>query len=113
MSGAPAAPPHDPGLQAERTLLAWSRTALVLAVNAALVLRTALSHHELPLAVLGSVLALSACGMWVFGLARRRRLLPGPPRAVGALPLRLVSGTVALAAASGAWAVLLHHLPRR
>jgi uncharacterized membrane protein YidH (DUF202 family) len=99
-------PARDPGLQAERTLLAWSRTALVLAVNATLVLRTGLVRGRPGLVVLGGILAAAACGLYAFGLRRRRELEPRP-RAVRAAPLRAVAVTVALVAAATVWAVLI------
>ncbi|MEV6815160.1 DUF202 domain-containing protein [Micromonospora sp. NPDC051296] len=53
MSGA-GAPPRDPGLQPERTRLAWRRTALTVTVVAMLTIRLALAGGRAgaPLAVL-------------------------------------------------------------
>ncbi|WP_035847679.1 DUF202 domain-containing protein [Kitasatospora azatica] len=101
-------PVRDPGLQAERTVLAWSRTAMVLAVNAALVLRTGLVKAEPGLTALGALLAAAACALYAFGVRRRRELELGPePRAVRAAPLRAVAATIALVAVATVWAVLL------
>ena len=90
MSDGPAAgasPERDPGLQGERTALAWNRTALALFVNASLALRAGLSNGRTAIAGVGIALLLAsaacaACGTW-----RRRALLrdpraSGPPAAV-------------------------------
>ncbi|GAA1223334.1 hypothetical protein GCM10009665_12010 [Kitasatospora nipponensis] len=114
-SGQPTRP--APGLQAERTLLAWSRTGLLLAVNATLVLRAALRDGQPALAAVGAMLALAACGLFAFGLRRRRQLEPAPdpngspsnPRPVGARALRTVAATVFVVAAACVWAVLPAH----
>lgn len=67
---------YDPGLQPERTELAWRRTALAVAIGSLLSLRV------LPLALPPSIEAwgfapglvglLAACGLWLS--ARRRQL---------------------------------------
>ncbi|GAA1147432.1 uncharacterized membrane protein YidH (DUF202 family) [Kitasatospora gansuensis] len=100
---------RDPGLQPERTLLAWGRTALVLTVNAALVLRTGLADRQPGLVTLGGLLALTACATYGYGLRRRRQLEPaeGPPGPVGPVPLRAMAGAVCLVAAAAGWCVLL------
>jgi uncharacterized membrane protein YidH (DUF202 family) len=69
---------RDPGLQGERTSLAWNRTALAMFVNAVLVLRAGLSTGTHPItavgiALLGAAGAGAACGAW-----RRRALLHDP-----------------------------------
>lgn len=73
----------DPGLQPERTALAWTRTVLALIVNAALLLRT-------PLLKAGAVpwvgcAALCAVAIILLPVAQRRgrqlrRQRPGAPR---------------------------------
>ena len=73
----------DPGLQPERTALAWTRTVLALIVNAALLVRT-------PLLQAGAVswvvcTALCAVGIVLLSVAQRRggqlrRHRPGVPR---------------------------------
>ncbi|WP_051814036.1 DUF202 domain-containing protein [Kitasatospora sp. MBT63] len=99
---------RDPGLQPERTLLAWGRTALVLTVDALLVLRAGLVADRAALTATGGLLAAAACGFLGYGLRRRRRLeRPGAlPRAVPALPLRILTATVVVAAAGSAGCVL-------
>ena len=76
---------RDPGLQGERTALAWSRTGLAVLVNALVVLRSGLSYGSRPIAVLGVALLLAACGVMLYGVQRKRQLaapaLPtAPPR---------------------------------
>jgi hypothetical protein len=84
----------DRGLQAERTVIAWTRTAAAAAANGALLVPRLLRDRADPAAygvlALGLALALLA---FVVGRRRRRALL-GPPPARPA-PLRSL---VALAA---------------
>jgi uncharacterized membrane protein YidH (DUF202 family) len=104
-AGREPVPDRDPGLQPERTLLAWSRTALVLAVNSALVLRTGLTRSQPGLTALGALSAAAACGLYAYGVRRRRELEP-VPQAVRAGPLRIVAAVVVLVAAATVWTVL-------
>jgi uncharacterized membrane protein YidH (DUF202 family) len=67
--------PRDPGLQAERTALAWSRTAAALLMNAFLVLRSGLAGQRSSLVAVGFALLLAAGLVYVFGAWRRQELL--------------------------------------
>ncbi|ANJ26477.1 DUF202 domain-containing protein [Agromyces aureus] len=97
-----AALPRDPGLQPERTALAWSRTGLAIAVNAVLVLRNGLSSNQPALASAGVVLFVLAAVAIAHGTVRRRQLdahhEPVPPSPLVMLGL---SATVLLAALAG------------
>lgn len=62
--------PRDPGLQPERTGLAWSRTAFVMLINALLFLRGGLTGEGHLLLWGAGVLLLTAIAMWGWG--RRR-----------------------------------------
>ncbi|CAL9395999.1 DUF202 domain-containing protein [Streptomyces sp. enrichment culture] len=81
MSGPPVAE-RDPGLQPERTRLAWRRTTLASTVAAVLAVRTAL-HGGVPAS---AALACALCGLlWLgFLLVAHRRIralsAPGRPR---------------------------------
>lgn len=57
-------PVRDPGLQPERTALAWSRTAFVALLLSALLLRGGIVHHEPGLAWAGMALLISTGAMY-------------------------------------------------
>lgn len=66
-------PTHDdPGLQPERTSLAWDRTLLALVVAAALLLRW-LPHHGLAAVLPLAAAAVLALGIWLRQGLRYRR----------------------------------------
>ena len=73
----PGAQARDPGLQPERTALAWSRTGLAMLVNALLALRTGWTSHQAPITVLGFVLLLASGATIFYAAWRRRHLLRG------------------------------------
>ncbi|MGV0813757.1 DUF202 domain-containing protein [Mycolicibacterium boenickei] len=70
---------EDRGLQAERTSLAWTRTALAVAASGVLVLLRDghLVGTPVRLAVVGTA-ALLALGVYCVGARRRRQLLTNP-----------------------------------
>lgn len=101
----------DPGLQPERTALAWSRTALALSVNALLALRAGLIAGEPLLVIVGVVLFGTAGGAIVVASVRRRQLsgdeltIAPPPGALtgitAATLLACVAGIVSVTATAG------------
>lgn len=73
-------PVIDSGLQAERTRLAWSRTALAFAAVGALMLHSGMSTahrlHELP----GLIALCSAAGTYLLGVGRYHSTTRKVPR---------------------------------
>ncbi|MEV5886461.1 DUF202 domain-containing protein [Streptomyces sp. NPDC052020] len=96
----PAAPDRDPGLQPERTHLAWRRTTLSATVAAVLAVRTALHTGASPA---GAVAAAACCVLWLTFLTlahRRIRTLASaasPPALSPAHATAAALGTVAMA----------------
>ncbi|HEX4782014.1 MAG TPA: DUF202 domain-containing protein [Usitatibacter sp.] len=65
---------YDPGVQRERTALAWSRTGLAVLVNALIVLRAGAQANQLFVLALGFMLVAASGGAVVVGGWRSRRL---------------------------------------
>ena len=99
---------RDPGLQPERTALAWSRTALAMLV----LLRTGLVDEPSSLATCGGLLLVGAGWMQAVAVVRRRRLceagqaLAGPMPATVPVPVPVIMGTALLTAACSGGALV-------
>jgi uncharacterized membrane protein YidH (DUF202 family) len=89
----PSATPvmRDPGLQAERTALAWSRTGLAVLANGLLTLRAGWISEQPSIIALALALLIAAIATFAYGRWRGRGLLAGnrpvapPARAIGAV----------------------------
>lgn len=68
-------PPRDPGLQGERTSLAWIRTVLTILVNALLVTRAGLVETSPWVTTAGVLLLAVALITMIFGHLRARELI--------------------------------------
>lgn len=68
---------RDPGLQAERTALAWNRTGLAVFANGLLALRSGWTNHQTPVTLLAFMLFLASAAVFLYALCRRRQLLSG------------------------------------
>ncbi|MEJ8847444.1 DUF202 domain-containing protein [Variovorax rhizosphaerae] len=75
---------RDPGLQPERTAMAWTRTAISAMVCAVVYLKLAFSAHSLLLGVGGTVLLFGALGLVLISMRRRVDLVDVNKRAAPA-----------------------------
>lgn len=96
---------RDPGLQPERTSLAWRRTALAVVFNAILLLRAGLQEQGPHLLALGVILCIGAAAM-MNASARRDVELRATARAPTATRMLLVSSLVVLASIGAASVIL-------
>ncbi|MEV1066476.1 DUF202 domain-containing protein [Streptomyces sp. NPDC050263] len=105
MSGA-AAPVRDPGLQPERTRLAWRRTTLASTVAAVLGLKSALHGGASAAALVACALV---CGLWLaFLLLAHRRIRALAATAIpAALTPRHATATALCAVATAVCAAAL------
>ncbi|HEY3004666.1 MAG TPA: DUF202 domain-containing protein [Kribbellaceae bacterium] len=100
---------RDRGLQPERTLLAWRRTALGLLANAVLLAaaRPHSTHGSVLRFVLGVVMVVLALGFWAtVSAAYRGTIKPGSLSSV--VSIRLVTGLVVAVGLTDLYVVLTH-----
>jgi uncharacterized membrane protein YidH (DUF202 family) len=104
---------RDPGLQGERTALSWTRTALVITVNALLALRSGLVSGEPALTVVAVVLLVAAIGTVLYGNLRGRALAGHDghhvPPAAPTLAITALAAVTLIACAAGVASVLVRH----
>ena len=102
----PSLRPRDAGLQAERTALAWSRTALAMWVNALLALRAGWTNGIAPITTLAFALLIAAGAAMLYSARRRRSLLDGRGScAPSALATAMVAIVTLVACAAGIAAI--------
>ncbi|UUX95950.1 DUF202 domain-containing protein [Aquabacterium sp. J223] len=85
--------PADAGLQPERTALAWRRTALLMAVNAMVALRTGLASGDGRSVAAATALGAVALLLALAGSLRQRRLAQAPAAVSHRLLLWVVGAT--------------------
>ncbi|MGY2060365.1 DUF202 domain-containing protein [Nocardia gipuzkoensis] len=91
--------PTDRGLQAERTALAWWRTAVGAMANGLLLLHVALVADRLPVTILALIAAAGLTVVAAIALRRNRTLHTRHPGWTdGRLPIGIVAGVVAAVA---------------
>ena len=100
--------PRDPGLQGERTALAWQRTSLAVFANGLLALRSASVARSASLTALAVALLIAAGAAFCYGAWRRRHLLSShsaiAPRAIA---MALTALVTLVACATGVASILL------
>ena len=105
----PCVTARDPGLQPERTRLAWRRTTLAGAVAAVLAMKTSL--HGGP-TVAGAMISAACCALWLAFLTVAHRRIqtlastPHPPALTPRLATAAVLCTVATAVCAAALVVV-------
>lgn len=88
---------RDPGLQPERTALAWVRTASSLLVVALLLLRAGFASSSGSVVVAGTFLMVCAAATYGLALYRQRRLVLDPTAGVDAALVATVTAFSVLA----------------
>ncbi|MHA6793839.1 DUF202 domain-containing protein [Pseudonocardia bannensis] len=91
----------DPAAQSERTLLAWTRTALAVTAVAAFLLRITADQQQAPLVATAVVLLLAGALLYAGGHRRYRRLLRDVPAGRAVTDRRLLALATAVALLGG------------
>lgn len=97
---------RDPGLQPERTALAWNRTALALAANAILIVRHGIQADDTAALLGGMVLGGLAGALTLVGGLRRRQLTGDLAWAPAPRLVLLAALAVGLAVLGGGWVMM-------
>ena len=96
-----------PGLQAQRTALAWGRTAFALVVTTLLVLRAGIRSGDAATQVLAGAVAVASGGFLVVSVLRRLQLQASTAAAPAPWMLLAVAAAVSLSGVTAAGAFLL------
>lgn len=99
-------PGRDPGLQPERTVLAWNRTAAAMAANGVILLRIGFEPDARILLLPGGLMTGFALLLFAAGHRRKLQFAAG---ITSAPPLRMLVATCAcvlLATFAGLWATM-------
>jgi hypothetical protein len=85
----------DPGLQPERTALAWSRTVMAIFVNAGLVVRSGWLHHRIAMIAIGVGIMMTCSLVIMLSHARRQELDGGrhPGMMARVMPLTIAGSS--------------------
>lgn len=108
---AASGPPRDPGLQPERTRLAWSRTSMAFFANGALMLHAGHQLDHWAWTIPGVLVLLVAAGVYATGIMRHRRveeaLRAGAPVA-GTLPIAVTAAASVVVGIAGIAIMVFH-----
>ena len=100
---------RDPGLQPERTALAWNRTAVMVLANALIIFRGGIIDGSMSLVLLSGVCMFSAVWVWLFGKHRGRQILNMHPDLLSSSNgLWIIAGVSTISCTAGLTAIIVH-----